>query len=78
MVAAGQGGLALDQALRDSEAGEIGAAAVPVPLEYSIERLICAFASRWDVVLVSLPGAAQDRLRAHVPGTRPGRPGVPQ
>jgi len=29
MVAARRGGLALDQALRDSEAGEIGAAAVP-------------------------------------------------
>jgi thiol-disulfide isomerase/thioredoxin len=38
----------------------------PVPLEYSIEWLTCAFASRLDVVLVSLPGA------------QPGRPGVPR
>ena len=50
----------------------------PVPLEYSIIWLACAFASRRDVVLVSLPGAAQDRLRAHVPGAQPGRPGVPR
>ena len=50
----------------------------PVPLEYSIEWLTCAFASRLDVVLVSLPGAAQDRLLAHVPGAQPGRPGVPR
>ena len=39
----------------------------PVPLEYSIEWLTCAFASRSDVALVSLPGAAQDRLLAHMP-----------
>jgi hypothetical protein len=39
----------------------------PVPLGYSIEWLTCAFASRSDVALVSLPGAAQDRLRAHMP-----------
>ena len=50
----------------------------PVPLEYSIEWPTCAFASRRDVVLVSLPGAAQDRLLAHVPGARPSRPGVPR
>src|SRR5450759_870126 len=50
----------------------------PVPLEYSIEWLTCAIASRLDVVMVGLPGAAQDRLPAHVPGTRPGRPGVPR
>jgi len=30
----------------------------PVPLEYSIEWMTCAFASRLDVVMVSLPGAA--------------------
>jgi hypothetical protein len=30
----------------------------PVPLEYSIGSLTCAFASRLDVVMVSLPGAA--------------------
>src|SRR5215472_7444763 len=41
----------------------------PVPLEYPIEWLTCAFAIRRDVVLVSLPGAAQDRLFAHAPGT---------
>jgi hypothetical protein len=39
----------------------------PVPLGYSIEWLTCAFASRSDVALVSLPGAAQDRLLAHMP-----------
>ena len=50
----------------------------PVPLEYSIEWLTCAIASRLDVVMVGLPGASQDRLRAHVPGARPGRPGLPQ
>jgi hypothetical protein len=50
----------------------------PVPLEYSIEWLTCAIASRLDVGLVSLPGASQDRLPAHVPGARPGRPGLPQ
>src|ERR1017187_3663642 len=50
----------------------------PVPLEYSTEWLTCAIASRLDVVMVGLPGAAQDRLPAHVPGTRPGRPGVPR
>jgi hypothetical protein len=49
----------------------------PVPLEYSIEWVTCTFASRRDVSLVSLLGAAQDRLLAHVPGTRPGRPDVP-
>src|ERR1019366_6840724 len=50
----------------------------PVPLEYSIERLTCAIASRLDLVMVGLPGAAQDRLPAHVPDTRPGRPDVPR
>jgi DNA-binding HxlR family transcriptional regulator len=52
-------------------------AALPVPLEYSIKWVTCTFASRCDVRLVSLPGAAQDRLLAHVPGARPGRPDVP-
>jgi len=37
------------------------------PLEYSIEWLTCAFASMCDVMLVSLPGAVEDRLRAYVP-----------
>jgi hypothetical protein len=50
----------------------------PVPPEYSIKGLTCAFAGTLDVVLVSLPGAAQDRLLAHEPGAQPGRPGVPQ
>jgi hypothetical protein len=38
-----------------------------VPLEYSIEWLTCAIASRLDVLMVGLPGAAQDRLLAYVP-----------
>jgi hypothetical protein len=50
----------------------------PVPLEYSIEWLTCAIASGLDVVMVGLPSAAQDRLPAHVPGTRPSRRGVPR
>src|SRR6516225_3279249 len=46
--------------------GEVGnPCQAPVPLEYSIQWLSCAFAGRRDAVLVSLPGAAQDRLRAH-------------
>jgi len=40
----------------------------PVPLEYSIGWLTRAIGSRLDVVMVGLPGAAQDRLSAHVPG----------
>jgi len=44
------------------------AGAGPVPIEYSIGWLTCAFASRRNVMLASLPGAAQDRLLAHVPG----------
>src|SRR5690242_20331790 len=31
-----------------------------------------------NAVMVGLPGAAQDRLPADVPGTRPGRPGIPR
>src|ERR1039458_2849133 len=50
----------------------------PVPLEYSIGWLTCAIAGRLDVVMVGLPGAAKDRLSADVPGTRPGRRGVPR
>ena len=49
-----------------------------VPLEYSIEWLTCAIASGLDVVMVGLPGAAQDRVSADVPGTRLGRRGVPR
>ena len=41
-----------------------------VPLEYSIEWLTCAIASRLGVVMVGWPGAAQDRLPAGSPGTR--------
>jgi hypothetical protein len=48
----------------------------PVPLEYSIERLACAFAGSQDAVMVGWPCAAQDRLPAGLPGTRPGCPGV--
>jgi hypothetical protein len=49
----------------------------PVPLEYSIEWLTCAIANRLDVVMVGWPGAAQDRLPADSPATRPGCPGIP-
>jgi hypothetical protein len=48
-----------------------------VPLEYSIGLLTCAVAGRLHAVVLGWPGAAQDRLRADMPGTRPGRPGVP-
>jgi ApeA N-terminal domain 1 len=51
---------------------------LPVPLEYSIERPTCVFASRSDVVMVGLVGAAQDRLLAYLSGARHGRPGVPR
>src|SRR6267154_1068016 len=50
--------------------------AEPVPLEYSIECVTCTVANMMDAVMVGLPGAAQDRLPADMPGTRPGRPGV--
>src|ERR1017187_4345753 len=50
----------------------------PVPLEYSIEWLTCTIASRPVTVMVGWPGAAQDRLLASSPGTRPGRPGIPR
>ena len=43
----------------------------PVPLEYSIGCVTCTVASMMDAVMAGLPGAAQDRLPAHVPGTRP-------
>jgi len=49
-----------------------------VPLEYSIEWLTCAVASRFDAVVVGWPGAAQDRLPAGSPDTRLGCPGVPR
>jgi hypothetical protein len=38
----------------------------PALLEYSIMWLTCAFGSERGVMLVSLPGTVQDRLRAHV------------
>ena len=50
----------------------------PVPLEYSIAWLTCAFASTSGVVMVGLAGAAQGHVLAYVPGARPGRPGVPR
>jgi hypothetical protein len=56
----------------------MGRAPDPVPFEYSIGCVTCTVASMMDAVMVGLPGAAQDRLPAHVPGTRPGRPGVPR
>ena len=52
--------------------------ALPVPLEYSIEWLTCAFASTLGEVMVGLAGAAQDHVLAYVPGARLGRPGVPR
>src|SRR5258708_32864355 len=50
----------------------------PVPIEYSIARLTCAFASSRGAVMVGWPGAAQDRLPAISPGTGPGGPDIPQ
>jgi hypothetical protein len=41
--------------------------AVGVPLEYSLEWLTCACASKIDVVMVGLPDATQD-LGAHASG----------
>jgi hypothetical protein len=40
-----------------------------VPLEYSIVSLTYAVTSRFDAVMVGLPGAAQDRLRDSSPAT---------
>jgi hypothetical protein len=48
----------------------------PVPLEYSIVRLICAVTCSREAVMVGWPGAAQDRLLAGSQGTGPGRRGV--
>jgi hypothetical protein len=42
----------------------------PVPLEYSIGSLTCAVADSLGAV-VGWTGAAQDRLRASAPDTRP-------
>src|SRR5271154_1830699 len=50
----------------------------PLPLEYSIDWLTCAFASTLGVVMVGLAGAAQDHVLAYVPGARLGRTGVPR
>jgi hypothetical protein len=52
--------------------------AEPVALDYSIGCVTCTVADMMDAVVVGLPGAAQDRLPADVPGTRLGRPGVPR
>src|SRR6266516_3353268 len=49
----------------------------PVPLGYSIACLTCAIGSRFVAVMVDWPGAAQDRLLASSPDTRPGCPGIP-
>ncbi len=49
-----------------------------VPLEYSIEWLTCAIGSRSGSVMVGWPSAAQDRLLAGSPGTRPGYPNAPR
>jgi hypothetical protein len=49
-----------------------------VALEYSIEWLTCAIASRLGGVMVGCAGAAQDRLLAGAPGTRLGCPDVPR
>jgi hypothetical protein len=49
-----------------------------VPLEYSIEWLTCAIASRLGTVMVGWPGGAQVRLLAGAPGTRLGCPDVPR
>lgn len=40
-----------------------------VPPEYSIVSLTYAVTSRFDAVMVGLPGAAQDRLRDSSPAT---------
>jgi hypothetical protein len=50
----------------------------PVPLEYSIAWLTCAFASSQDAVMVGWPGATQDRLPASPPDIRPRCPSAPQ
>src|SRR6185437_16146954 len=42
----------------------------PVPHEYSIVSLTCTVTSRFDAVMVGLPGAAQDRLRDSSPATQ--------
>ena len=55
-----------------------GAGLAPVPLEYSIVSLTRIIASRINVVMVCLPGAAQDRLPASSPATEPRCPGVPR
>ncbi len=55
--------------------GPLTCAADPVPLEYSIAWLTGAFASSRGAVMVGWPGAAQDRLPAGSPATRPGRLG---
>jgi hypothetical protein len=41
---------------------------VPVPPEYSIGWLTCTVASRLETMMVGWTGAAQDRLRADLPG----------
>jgi hypothetical protein len=43
----------------------------PVPLEYPVAWLTCAVADRLDMVMAGWAGAAQGRLRADLPDTRP-------
>jgi hypothetical protein len=47
-----------------------------VPLEYSIGWLACAVANMMEAVMVGWPGAAQDRLPAELPRSRPSCPDV--
>jgi hypothetical protein len=66
---------------RKSSRPSRSAIAWPWCLRRSITRLGVSpalFAGMTAAGVVGLPGAAQDRLPADVPGTRPGRPGVPQ
>jgi hypothetical protein len=56
-------------ALGGQDVGVAGVGVAPaqaglVPLEYSIERLTCAIATRLDAVMVGWPDAAQDRIPA--------------
>src|SRR5215472_4779802 len=60
------------------EAGDLGAAGDPVPFEYSIEWLTCTVTDKLDPVMVGWAGASQDRLRAGLADTWPGRRAVPR
>src|SRR5215470_14627749 len=60
------------------EAGDLGAAGDPVPFEYSIEWLTWTVTDKLDPVMVGWEGASQDRLRAGLADTWPGRRAVPR